>query len=345
MATIRSIAEHANVSIATVSKVLNGKSGVREETRQMILNVAHELNYRPNLNARSLKSGRAQTIGIIAEDLTVFNTPKIIDGVAVACDEANYHYILANLRMFQRFGHHQAEEKVYTEMVRDAVNVLLARQVDGIIYIGSHSHVISYLPEYSEVPLVCAYCTCPSLPSVVYDDEKAGYDLTEHLLAVGATRIGMITGPIDSPHSSSRSMGHMRALYDHRIPYDPRLTLPGDWERDSGYEIAGTLLGAGVDAIFSQNDMMAVGVLDYCSKAGVNVGRDLKLIGFDNLELSSVSRPRLSTVAVPLFEIGQAAASELLKILSGEQALAPKLVKLSCNIIARESTLGTEAPE
>ena len=149
MATIRSIAEHANVSIATVSKVLNGKSGVREETRQMILNVAHELNYRPNLNARSLKSGRAQTIGIIAEDLTVFNTPKIIDGVAVACDEANYHYILANLRMFQRCGHHQAEEKVYTEMVRDAVNVLLARQVDGIIYIGSHSHVISYLPEYA----------------------------------------------------------------------------------------------------------------------------------------------------------------------------------------------------
>ena len=100
-----------------------------------------------------------------------------------------------------------------------------------------------------------------------------------------------------------------------------------------------------MDAIFSQNDMMAIGVLDYCSKAGVNVGRDLKLIGFDNLELSSVSRPRLSTVAVPLFEIGQAAASELLKILSGEQALAPKLVKLSCNIIARESTLGTEASE
>ncbi len=342
MSTIRSIAEQANVSIATVSKVLNGKSGVREETRKKILELARELNYRPNLNARSLKSGKALTIGIIAEDLTVFNTPEIIDGIAVKCDEAGYHYILANLRLFKRFGHKMPDEKTHAELVRDAVDVLLARQVAGIIYVGSHSHVISFLSDYSEVPFVCAYCTCPGLPSVVYDDECAGYDLGSCLLGHGDRRIGMITGPLDSPHTNSRSMGFMRALYDHNIPYDPRLTLVGDWERDSGYQHAETLIDAGVTAIFAQNDVMAMGVVDYCTARGISIGRELRLIGFDNRDISLVSRPRLSTVALPLFGIGKASVEDLLQRIEGHTP-AQMLIKLSCSIIERESTLGTEA--
>ena len=341
MSTIRSIAEQANVSIATVSKVLNGKSGVREETRKMILEVARQLNYRPNLNARSLKSGKASTIGIIAEDLTVFNTPEIIDGIAVSCDEAGYHYILANLRLFKRFGHHMPETALHAEIVRETVEVLLARQVAGIIYIGSHSHVISFLSDYSEVPFVCAYCTCPSLPSVVYDDESAGYDLAVRLIERGNQRIGMITGPLDSPHTNSRSIGFMRALYDRKIPFDPRLTLVGDWERDCGFGHAETLLSAGVTAIFAQNDVMAMGVMDYCNAKGITVGRDLQLIGFDNRDFTQVSRPRLSTVALPLFEIGQAALGDLLQRIDGNIP-EQMLIKLGCNIIERESTLGTE---
>lgn len=344
MSTIRSIAERANVSIATVSKVLNGKNGVREETRQMILNVAQELNYRPNLNARSLKSGRARTIGIIAEDLTVFNTPEIIDGIAVSCDRVDYHYVLANLRIYKRFGHKMPEEKVLAEIVRDAIDVLLARQVVGIIYIGHHSHVIPFLPQFSEVPVVCAYCICHELPSVIYDDERASYDLTQLLINHGCRRIGMITGPLDSSHSASRSMGHMRALFDNKIPYDPRLTLPGDWERDIGYEIAGTLLNAGVDAIYAQNDVMAMGVLDYCNAVNVSVGRDLRLFGFDDREFSLVTRPRLSSVAPPLFEIGQTAADELLQILAGGESKNQQ-IKLNCKIIERESSLGLEEKE
>ena len=104
MATIREISERTGVSIATVSKVLNEKHGVNAETRQLVMDVARELNYRPNLNARYLKSGRSQTLGIVTEDLTVFNAPEIVDGIAAACDEAGYHYILGNLRFFKRYG-------------------------------------------------------------------------------------------------------------------------------------------------------------------------------------------------------------------------------------------------
>lgn len=339
MSTIRSIAEQANVSIATVSKVLNGKGGVREETRSRVLEIARQLNYHPNLNARSLKSGKALTIGIIAEDLTVFNTPEIIDGIAMTCDEAGYHYILANLRLFKQFGHRMPDEDLHREMVRDTVDVLLARQVAGIIYIGSHTHEVAFLSAYSEVPFVCAYSTCSSLPSVIYDDESAGYALAECLLSHGDRRIGMITGPLDSPNSNRRSMGFMRALYDHQIPYDPRLTLVGNWEQDSGFGYAGTLLDSGVTAIFAQNDVMALGVLDYCITKGIQVGSELRLIGFDNRDISQVTRPRLSTVALPLFEIGQTAAEKLLRKIRGETS-EKLLTKLSCKIIERESTLG-----
>lgn len=342
MATIRSIAEQANVSIATVSKVLNGKNGVKEETRQLILNVAQELNYRPNLNARSLKSGRAQTIGIIAEDLTVFNTPEIIDGIAVSCDQVGYHYVLANLRLFKRYGHKMPDQHVHAPLIRDAMNVLLSKQVAGVIYIGSHCHELPLLAEYAEIPFVCAYCTCSKLPSIIYDDEKAAYDLTERLLEHGDRRIGMITGPLDSSHSSLRSRGHMRALYDHHVPYDPRLTVTGDWERDSGFRYAGSLIDAGVTAIFAQNDIMAMGVLDYCNSKGIQVGRDLRIIGFDNRDLSNYCRPRLSTVALPLFEIGRAATDAVLRLIGGDGANLSPLLELPCTVLERESTLNTE---
>lgn len=343
MATIRSIAEEANVSIATVSKVLNGKSGVKDQTRQRILQVAQDLNYRPNLNARSLKLGRVQTIGIISEDLTVFNAPEIIDGIAVSCDAAGYHYILANLRLFKRFGRRLNEDE-YVDLVLDAIDVLLSKQVAGIIYIGSHSHLVLSLSEHPEVPFVCAYCISRNdrIPSVVYNDEKAAYDLTNCLIKHGDTRIGMITGVPSSPHTINRSRGHMRALYDNRIPYDPCLTFNGDWERDCGFTFCKQLIEAGATAIFAQNDIMALGVLEYCNANGIQVGKDLRLIGFDNREVAQFCRPRLSTVAIPLYEIGQTAAQNMLQILSGNQP-EKSLIELPCKIIERESTLGTEA--
>ena len=180
MSTIREIAEKSNLSIATVSKVLNGKSGVSAETRRLILDVARELNYWPNLNARNLKAGHSRTIGIITEDLTVFNSPEIVDGIAAACDETGYHYILGNLRFFKRYGNGPKDLRETTELVHAAVDDMLSKQVDGIIYIGCHSHVVISLSEHAETRFVCAYCICKdeAVPSVIYNDEKAAYDLT-----------------------------------------------------------------------------------------------------------------------------------------------------------------------
>lgn len=345
MATIKELADYTNLSIATVSRVLNGKSGIKEETRQRILQAAQELNYRPNLYARSLRSGRSNTIGIITEDLTVFNAPEIIDGIAATCDDAGFHYMLENLRLFKRFGNGPRNERVCEELFGSAVDDLLAKQVSGIIYISCHRHMVVPLSSRPGVKFVMAYCdsTDPAVPSVTYNDEQAAYDLTSLLLRQGDTRIGMITGPVDSIHSTSRTIGHMRALYDFRTPYDPTITLTGNWERDSGYTMAEQLINRGVTAIFAQNDLMAMGVMDYCNEHRIEVGKDLRLVGFDNREIASVCRPSLTTAALPLFEIGKTAAEEMMNLLMGNEPQNKKLL-LDCTIVQRDSTRRSEEP-
>ena len=178
MTTIKEISQKAGVSIATVSKVMNGKSGVTDAVREKVLAVARELNYHPNLNARYLKSGSSRTIGIITEDLTVFNAPEIIDGIAADLESAGYHYILSNLRFYKRYGNGLRDPKESDALVHSAIDDMLAKQVDGIIYIGFHSHVVVSLPEHSSLKFVCAYCVSdnPEIPSVIYHDEKAAFD-------------------------------------------------------------------------------------------------------------------------------------------------------------------------
>ncbi len=342
MATIREISERAGVSIATVSKVLNGKRGVNAETRQHIMEVVQEMNYRPNLNARHLKSGRSQTLGIITEDLTVFNAPEIVDGIAAACDEAGYHYILGNLRFFKRYGNGPKNLKESTELVHGIVDDMLSKQVDGIIYIGCHSHVVVSLSDHSEPKFVCAYCTSQdtTIPSIIYDDRKAAFEATERLIREDGRTIGMLTGPSDSNHSSNRTRGHQEALFAHGVPYNPALTAVGDWGRDCGYTLGEQIIKKGANAIFAHNDLMATGVIDYCNANGIEVGKDLLLIGFDNREISTVCRPQLSTVALPLFEIGQKAAHVMIDLLTGGELPAEHEILLDCTIIERESTLG-----
>lgn len=347
MATIRGISDRAGVSIATVSKVLNGKPGVNAETADAVLRIARELNYRPNLNARFLKSGRSSTLGVITEDLTVFNAPEIVDGIAATCDEAGYHYILGNLRFNKRYGNGPKDVRESTALVHGMVDDMLSKQVDGIIYVGCHSHVVVSLSEHAEPRFVCAYCISadPKIPSVIYDDKKAAAEATGILLTRGHSSIGMIAGPSDSIHAVNRTRGYQEALFERGIPYNPSLTLTGDWSRDSGFGCAGELIAGGVTAIFAQNDLMAMGVIDYCNRHGIEVGSDLLLIGFDNRELSAVCRPTLSTVALPLFEIGRRAAHVMLGILTGEPESSgmPALTMLDCAMIERESTKGAGA--
>jgi LacI family transcriptional regulator len=345
--TIKEIAARANVSIATVSKVLNGMGGASEQTIAKIQELAREMNYTPNILAKSLKIRQSRTIGIITEDLTVFNTPEIVDGIDYCCEKNGYHYILGNLRLNKRFGHDFFETDLHHQIIDTTISTMLSKQVEGIIYVGCHNHEIHYLPENLKIPLVCAYCysSNPNNPSVIYDDKKAGYDATELLIKNGHRAIGIICGLPDSEHTQNRLRGYQEALYENSILFNPRMLVYGNWERESGYRASRQLVENGVTAIFAHNDEMALGVVDYCNEANLTVGKDLSLIGFDNKEIGTVCRPKLSTVSLPLFEIGEKATEIILNLISGTDSMPEEHLKMECHLLNRESVSAIEPKE
>lgn len=340
MATIKDIAKRANVSVATVSKALNGKGGASQETVDTILSIARKLNYTPNIYAKNLVSRQSRTLGVITEDLTVFNTPEIVDSIDEACEQNDYHYILGNLRINKRFGHGFPYNATYHKLVDNMIGTMLAKQVEGVIYVGCNSIEIPYLPTKSGIPFVCAYCYSndASIPSILYDDRKGAYDAVTLLVKQGHRNIAMICGQQGSTPTTSRLLGYQEALYDSGIPYNPRAVVYGDWERDSGYALCPEILEQKPTAIFSQNDVMATGILDYCNEKGIQIGPELSLIGFDNREISLVCRPKLSTVALPLYEIGQRATRLMLDILAGNHGQLGEKIMLACSIVERQST-------
>ncbi|MDD3413179.1 MAG: LacI family DNA-binding transcriptional regulator [Lachnospiraceae bacterium] len=340
MVTIKDIAAAAGVSIATVSNVLNGKGSVSKQTEQHIRDLVKELNYTPNLQARSLKNGKNRTIGIIVEDITVFNAPAIIDGIASYCDSHNYHYILSNMRLYMSYGNNVISNDQYRIIVESAASTLLARQVDGIIYMGIHYHPVNLDFLELNVPLVYAYCYDPNLsyPSVVYDDENASYMATKLICEKGHTSIGVIAGLEQSVHAKKRLTGFQACLFDQKIPYNPSLVLFGDWEYESGYQAAERLIKENITALLCQNDIMAIGAIDCLQDHNIEVGKEIAVMGFDNREISSVVRPHLSTIALPLHEIGTECASIMIKLIEGESYQGENLISLPCHIIERDST-------
>ena len=340
MITIKEIAHLTKVSTATVSNVLNGKSGAASEAKaREIVELAKNLNYTPNSLARSLKQQKSNTIGIITEDLTVFNTPEIVDGIDSYCEENNYEIILENMRLFKRYNNNFTDTPKHKEILNSMVLNMISKQVEGIVYIGYHCREIVYLPSNIHVPFVYAYCYPKEeiYPSVIFDDEKAARTVTKLLISKGHRRIGVIGGPASSYHTITRLKGYKHALIEHGIPINGSLILYGDWERRSGYNLAGKLLDDGVTAIFAFNDLMASGVYERAYERKLQIGKDISLFGFDNRDISQGYIPAISTVQPPLNEIGRNCAEIILKQLKRRRVFK-KRIYIPCTILERKSS-------
>ena len=182
----------------------------------------------------------------------------------------------------------------------------MAKQVEGIIYVTAHERVIRCIPEDLPIPAVMAYGYTRSgkVPSVVVDDEHGALDIVNHLIENGHEKIGVITGKADSLHMQARLIGYQKALLNHKILYDPELVKTGDWTRPAGYMYTDELLEKGVTAIFCMNDLMAGGVYDRLDELGLKIPQDISITGYDNRELSSYYKPPLTTITLPLHDIG-----------------------------------------
>lgn len=331
MITIRDVAERAGVSIATVSNVINQTKKVSPDTASKVQDALKELNYVPNSMAKSLKTNTYNSIGVIAEEVSSFNTPPIIDAICAYFDLHGYTVTLCNLRSY-------SHSEYDTALLRSSLNLLEASRARGIIYVGANSGNVSHIRRLIQSPVVFAYCTAdPDDHTVTYDNFSAAKMAARHLINHGHKRIGIITGSLNQEFVHQRIMGFRSAMVDAELPLPPSFITAGDWSYDLAYEQAGRLLSMPdrPTAIFAMNDPMACAVIAAARRLKINVPEELSVIGFDDRSCSAYSFPSITTLHIPLYDIGELAAKSLLHMLSGED-VAPDQ-QLPCNLIERNS--------
>lgn len=345
MVTIKEIAQECNVSAATVSNVLNGKANVGAQTRERILEVIEKRDYQPDYLARGLRKRKSNTIGVIAEDINQFSTPAILEGIMRHCEQAGYQTMIQNLRLYARWGEKWFDdESIYRDTLETAVQKLLAIKADGLLYVAGHARYIRYFADHIVIPtvMVYAFSQSPDVPCVVNDDEKGGYDMMRYLLSMGHRRIGILAGREDNLHTVRRLQGCRTALLEAGITYAPQLVRYGNWERESGRQMAESLLCAqrDVTAVFCMNDKMAGGVYDYCREQGIRVGEDISVVGYDNRIFADYCSPPITTMEIDLYEIGNRGAQMLIENLQSEDERKKEVLleeKIPGRLIERES--------
>lgn len=309
-ATIRQVAEVAGVGVGTVSRVINGSDNVRAQTRERVLEAIETLRFRPSAAARALSKGRTSTIAITAPHLTRPSVVERLRGVIDSLAASSYDISLATVERPE-----QRERRL-----RDVCD---RNRPDGLIVISlTPTHEESRRLQSIHLPTVFVDAKAPDFPSVDIDDVAGGRLATEHLLALGHTRIAFLGDiPEEGFHftsSNDRHQGYRDALAAAGVAVDDRLTDRGEHSRQVAIEVATRLLALRPrpTAIFASSDTQALGVLEAARRLGVRVPKDLSVVGFDDLEAAALVG--LSTVRQPLFQSGQEAASLLLRRMSDD---------------------------
>ncbi|MEA3206629.1 MAG: LacI family transcriptional regulator [Verrucomicrobiota bacterium] len=330
MATIKDVAHFAGVSFKTVSRVINRSPHVKDEVRQRVLRAAEALEYRPHHHARHMRTQRSKVFGFIGDDIAT--TPfagQIIQG---AQEAALRREML--LLTFNTGGSSKLENA--------AVQMALERGVEGIIFAAMYHRSVRVPKDAFRLPLVLVDCFAPKslAPSVVPDEFQGGYLATKLLLEKGHRRIAMINAGRKYPAAVGRLGGYRHALAEFRIPAKPDLIKTGGWWQDDGYENAWALFQHKQipTAIFCVSDRIAMGAYDAAKEKGLRIPDDISIVGFDNQELLAAhSRPPLTTVRIPYFEMGAWAVERLIEGAATNHPARVEPAKLPCPLVLRAS--------
>lgn len=315
--TIKDVAKKANVSITTVSRVLNNNDYfVSEQTKQNVLKVIEELNYRPNALARGLHSSSTKTIGLIIQDITNPYYPKIVEGVENRAQSLGYSLILANTQRNQ-------------DKVLQYLKIMCEKRVDGLIMVGrSIMKDVESTMFFAESGMKVVAIGTPEdeeIHSVQIDNVEASKQACRYLMSLGHRRIAMITGSKTSISALEREKGYRQALEQAGVEIRPEYIVMGDFTVEGGMKAVEKLgkygFGGkkGITAIFAQNDLMAIGAMKALNAKDIEIPADVSVLGFDNIQASTFVTPALSTVAVPMDELGKKAMEILEKLLKNEE--------------------------
>ncbi len=310
--TIYDVAREANVSMATVSRVVNGNPNVKPSTRKKVQEVIERLGYRPNAVARGLASKKTTTVGVIIPDISNTYFAELARGIEDIATMYKYNILLSNSD--------QIKEKEF-----HLLNTMLAKQVDGIVFMGGNiteEHVKEF--EKSQVPIVLAGSIDKTgkIPSVNIDYEQASYEATKFFIDNGHKRIAFVTGPLQEPINYLKKLaGYKKALEEAGIPYDENYVVEGDYTYESGLECVEKLLELAEKptAIAVGTDEMAIGVVHGLQDNGFRIPEDVEIISTDNTRLSLMVRPQLTSIVQPLYDIGAVAMRLLTKYMNKEE--------------------------
>jgi len=346
MNTMHDVAKLAGVSTGTVSNVINGSDKVSLKTAERVRRAIQELDYIPNTIAKSLKTSNSRIIGIIAEDVSAFSSGDIIDGICEYCENHDYSINLCNLRVNRKvrqspaFMYKELEESdSFQYSVKGNLNILLTSRVCGLIYIGTHPRDVSHILPPLSIPVVYTYAyTKKDGYCINYDDYQGARMAVDYLIKKGHTRIALICGSVDSVPAHKRMMGYQSALMEHNLGFIPEYVKTGNWHYDDGYGNCMELLDLPTPptAIFSMSDFMAVGALRALTERNLKVPEDIALHGFDNLQMASYTNPPLSTVALPLRQMGMQSAKIMDDVLSGRTPDESEVL-IPCTHVIRDS--------
>lgn len=328
---IKDIAERAGVSVATVSRALSGSSLVTDETRKRIHELARELNYRPNVSARNLRTRRSMSVLLVVRDVGNPFYLEILKGVEATARAAGYAVLMGNTE------NDPDREVEYFNMLRDG-------HADGMILMTGklpepqpgESAAVSHLPIVVALEMI----ETAGFPHVQIDNSAAARSAVEHLIALGHRRIAHIAGPLPEVMAMHRRDGYRAAMAAAGLPIPEGYEVRGDYLLESGEACVAELfdLAEPPSAIFVANDEMAYGAIHALRRLGLDVPCDVSVVGFDDLYLSKALYPPLTTVSQPRTDIGRTAMSLLLNILSGDDGASAPAVVLPTALNIRGST-------
>ncbi|AYE34406.1 LacI family DNA-binding transcriptional regulator [Clostridium septicum] len=330
MATsIKDVAREAGVSIATVSRVLNDIDVVNEDTKKKVLDAIKKLGYRPNIVARSLKTQRTKTIGILVPDISSGFYPEIVRGAEDVANIYDYNVILCN-------------SDFDSEKEKEYLRVLKEKMVDGVIYMSSslHDEILDIINELDlKTVLVETKDKDGTLPSVTIDNIKATYESTNYLFNKGLKNIAFVGARKDSMNAwGDRYIGYENALNDKGLKIDEELVFTETLKVTTGYDAIESFesLNKEYDAVVCASDEIAMGVINGLRDHGKKVPEDVSVIGFNDNAVASVFYPKITTINQPSYDMGSVAMRMLIKLLAKKEVEEAQYV-LDYNLVERES--------
>ncbi|MHB9094676.1 MAG: LacI family DNA-binding transcriptional regulator [Eubacteriales bacterium] len=325
--TIDEIARLAGVSKTTVSRVLNNKPDVKPETRELILNFISKYGYQPNAFAQAISLQKSQTVGLIIPYNAdyIFSNPfysEVIRGVSTETTRRGYHLLLC-------YTHEENYVGIYKQ-----------RRVEGFIIIspGSiHKEIIRKLSQIGAPFVTTSQISGEDGLNYVDIDNFYGAGLAiEHLISLGHQKIGFICGQEYLTSSKDRMSGYVSALKKYNLPFQDSLVKRGDGSIESGYQKMFELIDQDVTAVFVYCDIMAMGAVKAIKEKNLKIPYDISVVGFDDIPLAQIIEPPLTTIKQPAYEKGESAASMLIDLVEGKEAVGNKI--LPVDIVVRKST-------